>query len=58
MLAGYNSNSSGRDLANKIGEVEVKYGAIRAAEMGEQTRITFDQPERIDDPKNGMQFDV
>ena len=55
MLADYNSNSSGRDLANAVGDIHVQYGAttINRGQM-----LGFANPAAVTAPENGSRFDA
>ena len=61
MLADCNSNSSGRDIAKKLGEVPVRYGvADTVEECGESgsTKIALSSPETVKAPTDGSRFSV
>ena len=58
MLADYNSNSSGRDLANAVGERPVRYGATPADAMGQNIKLAFADPASVTPPSKGSRFDV
>jgi hypothetical protein len=58
MLRDVNSNSSGRDLASEVGNVEVQYGERSADEDAETGRLlTFAESEKIRRPAQGMLFE-
>ena len=58
MLAEFNSNSSGRDLANAVGEKHVQYGASFADPMGQTVQLAFANPALVTPPRKGSRFDV
>ena len=58
LLADYNSNSSGRDLANASEDVETRYGSVSPGEEGEKRQLAFGQPEMVENPERGARFDV
>ena len=57
MLNDCSSNSTGRDLAEKVDEVPVQYGVITTS-MPNGERIAFGDPSSVRSPKNGMLFNV
>ena len=52
LLTDVNSNSSGRDLANTVGEVRVRYGATHQYGMPEKTKIAFANPIVVKQPES------
>ena len=64
LLAGFNSNSSGRQMARAAGDAEVQYGETRhvvlhgGSAYPEQKRLAFAAPQFISDPQKNEKFDV
>jgi hypothetical protein len=60
MLAAANSNSSGRDLANELGDLRTKYGvAMREADPEEsKPMLTFADPDTTLLPASGTRFAI
>ena len=61
MLQNCNSNSSGRDIAKQMGEVEVKYGAQRRNLVdgsGSVTLLAFANPLHVGQPQQDLRFDA
>lgn len=56
MLADHHSNCTGRDLARKIGNVRVRYGAISSDGMSEGSKVAFGDPLTVRSPRRGETF--
>ncbi|KAF2483167.1 hypothetical protein BDY17DRAFT_142652 [Neohortaea acidophila] len=57
LLAEYNSNSTGRELAAEAGEVSLKYGVLVDDKSDGQTQLAFGDPALVSQPVKGMRFD-
>lgn len=58
MLSGCNSNVTGRDIAQILGEKEVKYGVVGTNDVDKTTKMAFGDATLVTTPKSGMLFDV
>jgi hypothetical protein len=60
MLASANSNSSGRDIANELGSLRMKYGSIMADPDEEESKpmLTFADPDTTLPPASGTRFSI
>jgi hypothetical protein len=56
LLANYNSNSTGRDIARAAEDTSIQYGA-KAGEPGDKKAILgFARPGEVDSPEEGASF--
>lgn len=59
MLAGCDSNASGRDLAKCVGDMELGYGSVNEIVGDKYTgtwKLAFAHPRALERPQNGAQF--
>ena len=59
MLADCHSNSSGRDLAEEVGSVRVRYGVMMDDTLtGKKSKLAFGDSSSVSHPMNRMRFDT
>lgn len=58
MFAEQNSNWSGRDLANAVGEQRVCYGVTSSDAMSLNMKLAFANPDAVSPPERGSRFDA
>lgn len=58
MLAECNSNSSGRELAEAVGSVRVRYGVVSNDAVNGKAKLAVASVDLASPPKAGMRFDA
>lgn len=58
LLAEYNSNSNGNDLAAAAGEKDIQYGLTLDGVDGERSQLGFGNPATVTSPTEGLRFDT
>ena len=58
MFANCNSNSSGRDVAKEMVDVDVQYGSREVGAPGDSVKLTFSDPRTVKQPVKGARFDT
>lgn len=58
MLAECNSNSSGRELAEAVGSVRVRYGVVSDHAVNGTAKLAIASADLVAAPKAGMRFDA
>lgn len=57
LLSDCNSNSSGRDIAKRVGDLRVQYGSFQDG-SDSQMKLAFADPEEVRRPQQGAHFDM
>ena len=58
MLSDVNSNTSGLRIARESEGMRARYGLMQATYGGEESKLAFGDPDKVENPRKGMQFDV